>query len=116
MKNIIAACIAGVALMACTPSAPDTTTPGPSASATDTVPETNPAPPMPGADPAVTDTCGMAQHAALIGKPVTDAGVPAEGPNVRHLRPDTQMTLDFRPDRLNIEIDANGVITGFRCT
>ena len=58
----------------------------------------------------------MAQHAALIGKPVTDAGVPAEGPNVRPLRPDTQMTLDFRPDRLNIEIDANGVITGFRCT
>lgn len=117
MKNILMTCIAGITLMACTPSPSDTATPGPDTSAS-TAPETNPAPapPVVGADPAVADTCGMAQYAALIGKPATDAGVPPEGPQVRHIRPDTQVTMDFRPDRLNIDIDANGVITGFRCT
>ena len=54
--------------------------------------------------------------------PVTPAASTPEappagvGPDVRYLRPNTQMTMDFRPDRLNIAIDANDVITGFRCT
>lgn len=115
MKNIVMTCIAGIALMACSPSASDTATPAADASAV--APETNPAPepPVAGADPAVTDTCGMAQHAALIGKPVTDAGVPAEGPQVRHIRPDSQVTMDFSPTRLNIDIDSAGVITALRC-
>lgn len=117
MKHILTACIAGVALMACSPSATEGAAPG-EVAAGETVPEANPAPTPPpvGTDPAVPDTCGMTQHAALIGQPITSEGVPPEGPNVRHLRPDSQMTMDFRPDRLNIDIDANGVITGFRCT
>ena len=73
---------------------------------------------LPAPDPTapVADACGAAQYAALVGKPVTEPGVPPEGPTVRHIRPDTQVTMDFRPDRLNIDIDAAGVITGFRCT
>jgi hypothetical protein len=116
MKNILMTCIAGIALLACTPSPSDTATPGPDTSAS-TVPETNPAPapPVVGADPAVTDTCGMAQYAALIGKPATDAGVPPAGPQVRHLPPGSQVTMDFSPTRLNIDIDAAGVITALRC-
>jgi hypothetical protein len=116
MKNMLIACIAGVALVACSPSASDTATPGPD-TASSTAPETNPAPepPVAGADPAVTDECGMAQHAALIGKPATDPAVPPASPQVRHLPPGTQVTLDFSPTRLNIDIDENGVITALRC-
>jgi hypothetical protein len=43
-------------------------------------------------------------------------GVPDEGPDVRHIRPGTQVTMDFRADRLNIDIDAAEKITDFRCT
>ncbi len=115
MKHIITACIAGIALMACTPSASDTATPASDASAV--APETNPAPapPVAGADPAVEDTCGMVQHAGLIGKPATDPAVPPAGPQVRHLPPGSQVTMDFSPTRLNIDIDAAGVITALRC-
>lgn len=115
MKHFIIACLAGASLMACTPAsepAPETpVTPASSA------PEA-PATPTPGVDPAApqTDACKASSYAALIGKPITEPGVPAEGPDVRYLRPNTQMTMDYRADRLNIEIDASDIITGFRCT
>jgi hypothetical protein len=73
----------------------------------------DPAPPASPADPA--DACNMAQYMALVGKPATDPGVPAASASVRHIRPDTQVTMDFRPDRLNIDISAEGVITAVRC-
>jgi hypothetical protein len=87
-------------------------TPGPEAAAPMT-PET-----APHVDPATppADACGALQYQALIGKPITEPGVPAEGPNVRYIRPDTQVTMDFRADRLNIDIDTGGMIKGFRCT
>jgi hypothetical protein len=116
MRHFIIACLAGASLMACTPaSEPAPETPVTPAAST---PETPPAAPPAGVDPAApqTDACKAASYAALIGKPITEPGVPAEGPDVRYLRPNSQMTMDFRPDRLNIEIDANDVITGFRCT
>ncbi len=114
MKNLIIAFVAGAALMACSPST-EPTTPAPDAVAsTPAAPE--PAPPV--VDPAnpPPDACGAAQYASLVGQPITAAGVPAEGPNVRYIRPNTQVTMDFRADRLNIDIDANEMITGFRCT
>jgi hypothetical protein len=116
MKNASIALFAGLALMACAPSSettPAAPAPGPAAEAP-AMPD--PAPPAidPAAPPA--DACGAAQYAALIGKPVTEPGVPAEGPNVRYIRPGTQVTMDFRADRLNIDIDAKDIITGFRCT
>jgi hypothetical protein len=114
MKNLILAFVAGAALMACSPST-EPTTPAPDATAsTPAAPE--PAPPV--VDPAnpPPDACGAAQYASLVGQPITAAGVPAEGPDVRYIRPNTQVTMDFRADRLNIDIDANDVITGFRCT
>lgn len=101
--------------MACSPSpASEHTAPVPGPEA---VAPVEPAPP-----PAIDltnppeDTCGARQYAPLIGKPITEPGVPAEGPQVRYIRPGTQVTMDFSPTRLNIDIDAAGVITGFRCT
>ena len=113
MKHAAIAFLAGISLMACSPTSPTTEpmapTPGPEAAA----------PIVPEAPPAVTpaeDACGALTHQALIGKPITEPGVPAEGPSVRYIRPNTQVTMDFRADRLNIDIDASDKITGFRCT
>jgi hypothetical protein len=63
----------------------------------------------------MADTCNMAQYTALIGKPATDAGVPAAGASVRIIKPGDQVTMDFSETRLNIDVDAAGVITGLRC-
>lgn len=114
MKHASIAFLAGISLMACSPSPaePMAPTPGPAAEA-----PVSPAQP-PAIDPAnpPADACGAAQYANLIGKPITEPGVPAEGPDVRYIRPNTQVTMDFRADRLNIDIDAGEKITGFRCT
>lgn len=110
MKHTCLALFAGAALMACSPTsepAPERPAPAPAA----------PAEPAPPADPAAAtgDECGASTHVALVGKPLTEPGVPPEGPSVRHIRPDSQVTMDFRPDRLNVHVDAAGLITEFRC-
>ncbi len=114
MKNTSLALVAGLALMACSPSTePTPVTPAESVATAPSTPE--PAPPVtPAVDPAA-DTCGLAQYVALVGKPATDPAVPTAGPSVRHIKPDSQVTMDFSPARLNIDINAEGVITGFRC-
>jgi hypothetical protein len=118
MKNALLTFLAGATLMACAPAsepAPETPTVEPSVAAPV---NPQPMPQPPAADPTAqgADACGAAQYAALVGKAITGSGVPPEGPNVRYIRPDTQVTMDFRPDRLNVDIDAANVITGFRCT
>jgi hypothetical protein len=126
MKHTSLLLIAGIALMACTPgepTAPSST--GAADPAAATAPAATPDPaaaPMPPADQAAAvpqtpgaDTCNMAQYSALIGKPVTDSGVPAASPTVRIIKPDTQVTMDFAPARLNIDVNSAGVITGMKC-
>ena len=66
-------------------------------------------------DPAMADTCNMAQYASLIGKPATDPGVPPAGATVRIIKPGDQVTMDFQATRLNVDVDAAGTITGLRC-
>jgi hypothetical protein len=58
------------------------------------------------------DTCGASGYAAMVGTQIAAATFP-EG--VRTIAPDTVVTQDFRADRLNVLVDANGVITGFQC-
>ena len=117
MKKALVALLVGTALMACTPaSEPAPATPAAAPIAAQTEPQPMPQPPAPDPAAPAADACGATQYAALVGKPIAEPGVPPEGPNVRYIRPDTQVTMDFRPDRLNIDIDAAGVITGFRCT
>lgn len=72
--------------------------------------------PMPGNDPATDDPCGAGQLAALIGAPVPEAleDLPVPGP-VRVIRPGQRITMDHIPQRLNIELDADGIVTGLRC-
>ncbi len=103
--------LAGLALMACTPSEPATTTTTETTTTT-TPPVETPAPPP--TDPAA-DTCNLAQYAAIVGKPATDPAVPPASATVRHITPTTQVTMDFVATRLNVDISAEGVVTGVRC-
>ena len=57
----------------------------------------------------------MAQYAAIVGKPATDPAVPPAGATVRLIRPGDQVTMDFVATRLNVDISAEGVVTGVRC-
>lgn len=115
MKRI--AWLAAVSLMlaACSPSSSPTS---PDAATPDT--STGVAAPASG-DPAPTaaapdeDSCNKAAYASLIGKTEKDPMVPPAGALVRHIHPGDQVTMDYRADRLDIDIDAKGLITGLRC-
>lgn len=58
------------------------------------------------------DACGASGYAAMVGTNIAATTFPT---GVRVVAPDTMVTEDFRPDRLNVLVDAQGVITGFRC-
>jgi hypothetical protein len=60
------------------------------------------------------DTCGAAQYRALIGTNIAAVTLPS-GPHIRVIQPGAPITQDFSPDRLNIMVDANGVITELQC-
>lgn len=63
------------------------------------------------------DTCGAAEHQALVGQNVSaleGAGLTPSA-KLRVLGPDTMATMDFRSDRLNVKHDEDGVITALTC-
>lgn len=72
------------------------------------------------ATPPPVGTCDASQVQGLVGQPYTDAlqspaKDDASASDVRVIRPDQPVTLEFIGERLNIEIDENGVISGVRC-
>ncbi|GGZ10428.1 I78 family peptidase inhibitor [Novosphingobium colocasiae] len=64
--------------------------------------------------------CGAGALGSYIGTPGTDAAIAAiqawrgDKP-LRVLKPGSVMTMDYRFDRLNIELDDKGVIKSVRC-
>ncbi len=60
------------------------------------------------------DTCGAAAYRAMIGTSIAAASFPAT-PNIRVIMPDSAVTQDFRPDRLNVIVDADGNIAALEC-
>lgn len=73
-----------------------------------------PAEPAPPA-PAEPDDCKASTYQALIGKPLTDPAVPPQAQAVRHIRPGDSVTEDYRVERLNIYVTADGVIEKVNC-
>ena len=65
--------------------------------------------------PEQADVCKAQSYQNLIGKPATDPAVPPADRLVRHIRPNSIVTMDYLLTRLNIEIDAKDIITGVRC-
>ncbi len=83
-------------------------------------------PPAMGGRPAGTgmvgqiEDCGIGSIDDLVGKAVTatmedDARKRSGARAVRVIRRGAMVTMDFRPDRLNIHVDDKGVVTRLRC-
>ena len=72
--------------------------------------------PAPGtaADATAQDTCNAARYRDLIGSHISESTL-SENMDTRILSPDSIVTQDFRPDRLNIILDAEGRITSLDC-
>ncbi|WP_375174406.1 I78 family peptidase inhibitor [Pseudooceanicola sp.] len=63
------------------------------------------------------DACGASGYGDLLGKgraAIVEAGL-VEGPDLRVFGPGAALTMDHRPGRLNIELDADGRIVAVRC-
>lgn len=70
------------------------------------------------ATPEAADTpdhCGAAAQQGLVGGPVAAFDAARAAGPVRILPPGSAATMDFRPDRLNIETDAAGAIRRITC-
>lgn len=76
-----------------------------------------PVPDAPGANvpSSANDTCGASMYAELIGKLIDGQGVPGESRLNRHIRPGTQVTMDYVAQRMNIEANAEGIIQKINC-
>ncbi|KQN81910.1 I78 family peptidase inhibitor [Sphingomonas sp. Leaf62] len=66
------------------------------------------------------DSCGLGTIRDLVGKTVTqnmadDARKRSGTRTVRVIRPGTIVMMDFRQDRLNIDVDDKGIVTNLRC-
>jgi len=71
--------------------------------------------------PAVSaEACDDLQAQWAVGAKPTEANIQqvrkdSGADSVRTLKPDQPVTMDFNDRRLNLELDANGVVTSVRC-
>ena len=98
---------AALALVACGQTTTTTPAEEPGETPTASAPQTR-------EEATAQDTCGASSYRSMIGSNVAAIQVPAGGA-VRVIMPDTVVTEDFRPDRVNIIADANGNITSVEC-
>ena len=76
--------------------------------------------PAPAAAEVSAGACDESQAQWAIGKAVTQTEVEqarkdAGAETVRSLKPDQAATMDFNDKRLNLDLDAKGVVTAVRC-
>lgn len=71
--------------------------------------------PQPPAVAPGPDTCHAAQHAALVGRPASALAKAGLVQPYRVLTPDSAVTQDYSPARLNIHVDAAGRIARLVC-
>lgn len=69
---------------------------------------------------ATGGTCNAAPAQGLIGRPSSpELGAEAQrltgAARMRWTRPGQMVTMDYREDRLNIDLDEQGRVTGLRC-
>jgi hypothetical protein len=105
-KFIVPALMA-IGLAACTSS-------GNSSQASSTQPA---APPVPGPD---DDKCNSRLAAQFVGQPYNDALLAKIKAAVGHdtirvVRPNQPVTMDFREDRLNVDLNASDTVTRVHC-
>ncbi len=61
------------------------------------------------------DACGASGFEALVGQSQDVFAAMTFPETTRFIYPDTLVTMDFNAERLNFNIDENGIITGVRC-
>jgi hypothetical protein len=98
--------LAGAALLtACSPAAEDAATePAPAETPAATPPAATPPATTPPAAPA-DDACGAAEKQAWVGQPRSSVPAAPAGQTWRVYETGDAVTQDFRPDRLNVEVD-----------
>jgi hypothetical protein len=70
--------------------------------------------PLPAEPPAI-DACGAAELQDLVGQPQATVSAITFAVPVRIIQPDSAVTMDFREDRLNVEVGADGNIARIFC-
>lgn len=76
---------------------------------------TTESPPSP---PAEAGACNADAAQSLVGKPASSAeeARAASGARaMRVVRPGQAVTMDYRPDRLNVELDASDIVVRISC-
>ena len=115
-----------LALGACAPKPAEPVAAPAAPAAVETAPAdvaTTPAPtdaPEPGATPTLSADCNADAVQGLVGQEGTDAVLEqaktdSGAKTVRALKPGEPATMDFRPDRLDIALDEQGIIQSLRC-
>ena len=63
--------------------------------------------------------CSVSRAESFVGKPgdaiAEDARIAAGAQTVRVIRPGQAVTMDYRADRLNLELDDSGILVRVRC-
>ena len=72
-----------------------------------------PAPPPP--SPLPDESCGAAELQGLVGQPASVLQTLRFSQVVRVIRPGMMVTMDYSPQRLNIQVDAAEKITALTC-
>jgi hypothetical protein len=105
-KLLFTACV--LALAACGQTTATTETPAePVAEA--------PAAPTNAAEATAQDSCGAAAHQALIGTPASAIDLATYPTGTRIITPETMVTQDFVPTRLNITTGTDGNVASLNC-
>lgn len=77
--------------------------------------------PKPVHPPEAADQCGASKLGAYVGKPADDLTTAAIRAAVVHdrirvIRPGTAVTMDYRADRLNVDVGEDGRIRRLYCS
>lgn len=116
MKRVASALVLGVVLASCS-SAPEPAPPPPPT--TPTAPAAvalPPTPPTSSSSGEPKDQCGLKEAQGYVGKPRTSLPAPVDPSRWRVACTTCPVTLDYRPDRLNILFNAdNGVVQQVKC-
>jgi hypothetical protein len=118
MKRLVSVMVLGLLVASCS-SAPEPAPPPPPS--TPTAPPAIALPSKPQASSssqadAVKDQCGLKDAQAFVGKPRTSLPAPVDPSRWRVACTTCPVTMDYRPDRLNILFNADtGVVQEVKC-
>ena len=105
---VTAACV--MALTACGQTTDPATSETPVAETT-----TTPAAPTNAAEATAQDTCSAAAHAALVATPASAINLATLPAGTRIVTPETMVTQDFVPTRLNVTTGTDGNVASLNC-